>query len=114
MVQWGRNVTTAAQVTVEAWVPPPAQMQWVKGSSIAAAVTYTTNMVWILSLALELPYAMGVAVKKNGGNRFHFLIILLEKFGFKEEVICNLSYTLRLLLSFQIYLVFIFNHFYRC
>ena len=34
-------------------------VQWVKGSVVAAA--------WIQSLALELPYAMGATIKRNGG-----------------------------------------------
>ena len=37
-------------------IPSPAQ--WVKGSGAATAVA------WIQSLAGELPYAMGVAIKK--------------------------------------------------
>ena len=37
----------------------PGQSQWVKGSGVAIPVA------WIQSLALELPYAMGTALKKK-------------------------------------------------
>ena len=37
----------------------PGPEQWVKGSNIAAAAAQ------ILSLALELPHAVGVAIKKK-------------------------------------------------
>ena len=50
-----------AQVAVEVWVPGPEQ--WVKGSGIAAAAVYVTTASWIQSLAWELPYATGVAIK---------------------------------------------------
>ena len=37
MVQWVKNLTTAAKVFVEVWIQPwPAQ--WVKGFDFAAAV----------------------------------------------------------------------------
>ena len=41
-------------------IPGPAQ--WVKGSSVATAVTYVAS-AGIQSLAWELPYAVGVATK---------------------------------------------------
>ena len=39
-------------------------MQWVKGSGVAAAVTYTA-CAGIRPLAWEFPYAMGAAIKKK-------------------------------------------------
>ena len=38
-------------------------MQWVKGSGIATAVAWVAAVVWVQSLAQELPYAWGVAIK---------------------------------------------------
>ena len=38
-------------------------MQWVKGTGIAAAAVRVTVVAQIQSLAWELPYAMGEAIK---------------------------------------------------
>ena len=57
MVQWVKNPASAALVPVEVRVQSPAPEQWVKGSGVAAAVAQ------IQSLAQELPYAAGVAIK---------------------------------------------------
>ena len=38
-------------------------MQWVKESGIATAVAKVTAMAWFQSVAWELLYAMGVAIK---------------------------------------------------
>ena len=38
VAQWVRNLTAVAQVTAEAQVGSLAQMQWIKGSSIATSV----------------------------------------------------------------------------
>ena len=54
--QWVKNLTAAAWVTVEVWVRFPHPVQWVKGSGTGA---------WMQSLAWELPYAEGVAIKKT-------------------------------------------------
>ena len=54
MLQWVKNLPAAAWVTVEAWVPSPAWSSGLKFSAVAQ----------IQSLAWELPYAAGVAVKK--------------------------------------------------
>ena len=43
----------------------PTVVQWVKGSGFASAVLQVTAMAWSQSLARELPYAMGVAIKKK-------------------------------------------------
>ena len=43
----------------------PSPTQWVKGSSIAAAMAWVTAEAQIQSLAQELPYAMGTAIKKK-------------------------------------------------
>ena len=58
MAQWVKNLTVVAQVAVEVWVQSPP-VQWVKGSSMATAAA------WIQSLTWELPYAMGVAIKRK-------------------------------------------------
>ena len=42
----------------------PSPVQWVKGSSIAAPVAQVAATARIQSLAWELPYAMGVVMKK--------------------------------------------------
>lgn len=39
--------------------------QWAKGSSVAAAVVLLTAAAQIQSLTWELPYIMGVAIKKK-------------------------------------------------
>ena len=38
-------------------------MQWVKGSGITAAVAESIAVAWIQSLAQELPYVTGAAIK---------------------------------------------------
>ena len=58
VVQWVKNLTAAACLI-------PSPVQWVKGSSIAAAVAQVTIATRILSLAWELRYAVGAAVKKK-------------------------------------------------
>ena len=40
-------------------------MQWVKGTSVAAALAQVAAMTWIQSLAWELPHAAGMAIKQN-------------------------------------------------
>ena len=62
MAQWVKNPVAAAWVTAEVRVRSPAQ--WVKGSGIAAAVTYATAVAWIQPLVREFTYATGVAIKK--------------------------------------------------
>ena len=57
MVQWVKNPTEVALVAVEARVQFLAQ--WVKGCSIAAAVARIQSLAW------ELPYAAGTAIKNN-------------------------------------------------
>ena len=54
VVQWVKNPTAAVQITAE---EVTVLAQWAKGSGIIAAVA------WIQSLAQELLYAVGVAVK---------------------------------------------------
>ena len=57
MTQWVKNLTAVACVTMEVRVCSLAQ--WVKGSSSATAAA------WIQSLAWELTYAVGTAIKKK-------------------------------------------------
>ena len=46
--------------------------QWIKGSVIAAAVAEVTVAAWTQSLAQELLYAVGLAIKK-----FFFILLSL-------------------------------------
>ena len=67
MVQWVKHLTASAQVAVE--VPGlPARCSglrfWCCLSCGVGHIVCTT--VWIQSLAWELPYATGVAIKKKG------------------------------------------------
>ena len=41
----------------------PGLVQWVKGSDIAAAAAQVAAVAQLQSLARELPYAVGVAIK---------------------------------------------------
>ena len=64
MAQWVKNLTEAAQVAVEDWVQSPAGCSGLRIScchscGVAAAVAQ------IQSLAQELPYASGAAIKKK-------------------------------------------------
>ena len=43
----------------------PCLVQWVKGSSLTVPVVWVAAVAWIQSLARELPYAAGVAIKKK-------------------------------------------------
>ena len=65
MVQWVKNPTATAWVTVEAQVQFLSLVQWVKGSSIATAVVWVVDAAWIQSLAQELPYSRDAAIKKG-------------------------------------------------
>ena len=47
----------------------PGLLQWLKGSGIATAVTQVAAAAQIQSLAQELPYAIGVTIKKKIRNR---------------------------------------------
>ena len=38
MGQWVKNLTSAAQAVVEAWVSIPGPVQWAEGSGVATAV----------------------------------------------------------------------------
>ena len=58
MVQWIKNQTAASRDAAEACLIP-GLVQWVKGSSFAAVSAERQSLV------LELPYDMGVAIKKG-------------------------------------------------
>ena len=58
-VQWVKNPLPAAWVAAEAWVWYPAQCSGLKGSGVATAAA------WIQSLAWELSYATGAAIKSS-------------------------------------------------
>ena len=57
MAQWVKNPTAVTQVAAEVQVGFLVQRSGVKGSSVVGAAA------WIQSLAQELPYALGVAIK---------------------------------------------------
>ena len=57
MAQWVKKPAAAARVTMEVGVQSPARCSGLKGSSVATAVAQ------IQSLAQELPYDMGAALK---------------------------------------------------
>ena len=44
----------------------PGPVKWVKGSGVAEAVAEVTAVAQIQSLAQELPYAVGMTIKKKG------------------------------------------------
>ena len=64
MMQWVKNLTAVAQVTVEVHVQTLALYNGLKDPSIAAVAT------WIQSLARELIYAVGVVIKKKSRHLF--------------------------------------------
>ena len=66
MVQWVKNWTAAARVTVEVWVPPPA---WCSGLKDLAMPRLRHR---IEPLAWELPYAVGAAIKSRQTNTPQF------------------------------------------
>ena len=68
MVQWVKDPTAVARVTMEVKLIPGPEL-WVKGSSIAAAVA------WIQLLGQELPYATGAAIKEK---RRKVIILFLD------------------------------------
>ena len=61
MVQGVKNLTAVTQVMGSI----PSLLQWVKGSGIGAAVSWVTAAAQIQSLAWEIPYAAGAAIKKK-------------------------------------------------
>ena len=62
MAQWVKTLTAAARVCAEV-SSIPGLAQYVKGSGVATAVAQITAAAWIQSLAWELPYTAGVAIK---------------------------------------------------
>ena len=65
MAQRVKNLTAAAWVPAEVGVLFLAREQQVKGSCTATLVAEVVGAAQIQSLAQELPYTTGVAVKKN-------------------------------------------------
>ena len=51
MAQWVKYPTVVAWVAMESQVQSPAQLQWVKGSAVATAMTWVTAVAQIQSLA---------------------------------------------------------------
>ena len=41
----------------------PGPVQWIKGSGIDTAMAEVASVVWVQSLAQELPYAVSIAIK---------------------------------------------------
>ena len=62
MAQRVKNPTAAAWSLQRCGLHPHL-VQWIKGSSIAAAVAEVVTVVRIPSLAQEFPYALGTAIK---------------------------------------------------
>ena len=62
---WVKNQTVVAQVTVQVWVHSPAWCSAIKGLGIDTAAAWIAAAAQIQSLALKLPYDMGVAIKTN-------------------------------------------------
>ena len=58
MARWVNNLTTVVWVC-RGTGSIPGLAQWVKKARV------TTAVAWIQSLAQEIPYAVGVAIKKN-------------------------------------------------
>ena len=54
MVQWVKNPTSEAWVAARGMGSIPNPMQWVKGSSVAAAAVQVTEVAQIRSLGWEL------------------------------------------------------------
>ena len=53
----------------------PGPVQWVKGFSVDVAVALVTAVAWIPSLDQELPYVMGMAIKKKYSHLYKQLLI---------------------------------------
>ena len=51
MVQWVKNPTTAARVTMEEWIQSLSCHSWLKGSGVAVAVGLVAAVAQIQSLA---------------------------------------------------------------
>ena len=65
VAQWVKNLTAVAWVAAEAAGSIPGPAQWVKRSGIDVAVAQATAEARAQSLARELPYASGMAIKTN-------------------------------------------------
>ena len=63
MAQWVKNPTAAAQAAMKGQIPFSAPPSGLKVLCVAAAVVYITAVAWIRSLAEELPYDAGMAIK---------------------------------------------------
>ena len=59
----------------------PSPEQWVKGASVTTAVAKVTTGAWIQSLAWELPYAVGMTIKKRERDlqKYKTINLLLTK-----------------------------------
>ena len=64
MAQWDKTLTAAAQVSVEVWVGHPAQFSRLKDLELLQLQGSSQIQLGFNSLARELPYYMGVAIKK--------------------------------------------------
>ena len=69
MAQWVKNLTAAARVSVEVWVPSPNPAQWAEGPGFATAVGQVAAVAPVQSLAQELPCSAGASVKRKNENK---------------------------------------------
>ena len=70
MVQWVKNPTAAAWVTAEVRVQSLGWRSRLKDPALLRAVAWAADVACIQSLAWELPYAAGVALKTKTENMF--------------------------------------------
>ena len=65
VTQWVKNPTAVAWVAVDAQVQSPAQQSGLEDLVLLKPVVYAAaaSAAWIQSLARELPYASGTAIK---------------------------------------------------
>ena len=64
MAQRVKNPTAASRMLQNHRLDPHP-VQWIKGSTIAAAAVQVAALTWIQFLAWELPYAVGTAIKNK-------------------------------------------------
>ena len=69
MEQWVKNPAAAAQVTADVQVQSPVLCSELKVSSVATSAAQVKAAARIQTLAWELSYTVGTAIKKREKNR---------------------------------------------